>query len=225
MTNSVFEEHHNILKGYNMLLYFAGTMIMFDPSNECIYDFWSQGILKNLPVSSRNPRFIKAASLLRQSIDDADSTYEIMKEDYLVLFSGTGKPLAPPYESVYRGNDRLLFDKHTFDVRSFYESYGWVSKFRHQIPDDHLGVELLFLTILIEKYLELDDKACNTEMSKEVKRFIDEHIFPWVPQWNESIQENARTNSYRGIGTLVLACAEDIYSIMSHEKNLSPPGN
>lgn len=222
MTNSVIDEQHNILKGYNMLLYFAGTMIMFDPSNECIYDFWSQGILKTLPVSSRNPRFIKAASQLRESVGDTSSTYMLMKDDYLALFSGKGKPLAPPYESVYRDNDHLLFGKQTINVRSFYESYGWVSRYRDKIPDDHLGVELLFLTILIEKYLDFDDKSCHVEMSNEIKRFLEQHILTWIPKWNEAVQQNARTLSYRGIGTLVQACAEDIYSILCHEEDHSP---
>ena len=45
-----------------MLFYFAGSMIMHEPSEECIVDFWEKGILKNLPVSSSNPNFVKAAS-------------------------------------------------------------------------------------------------------------------------------------------------------------------
>ena len=43
-----------------MLLYFAGSMIMYEPSEECVVDFWTNGILKSLPVSSSNPNFIQA---------------------------------------------------------------------------------------------------------------------------------------------------------------------
>lgn len=214
MTNRKSNENQNILKGYNMMLYFAGTMIMFDPSQECIHDFWSQGILKSLPVSSHNPRFIKAASQLRASVGDQNCSIIMMKEDYLNLFTGTGNPLAPPYESVYRSPDHLMFDKQTSEIRDFYKSYGWESKFKGKIPDDHLGVELLFLTLMIEKYLELDDEICNSEMRDEIRRFIDQHIMSWVPEWNKSIQQNANTLSYKGIGTLILACAEDLYNIM-----------
>jgi TorA maturation chaperone TorD len=214
MTNRKSDNDQNILKGYNMMLYFAGTMIMFDPSQECIYDFWSKGILKSLPVSSHNPRFIKAASQLRESVGDQNSCIGLMKEDYLILFTGTGNPLAPPYESVYRSLDHLMFDKQTSEVRDFYKSYGWESKFKDKIPDDHLGVELLFLTLLIEKYLEFDDEICNSEMRIEIRRFIDQHIMSWVPEWNKHIQQHANTLSYKGIGTLILACAEDLYNIM-----------
>jgi TorA maturation chaperone TorD len=211
-------QEHNVLKGYNMLLYFAGTMIMFDPSQECIYDFWSKGILKNLPVSSANPRFIKAASQLRASVDDSN-VYKKMKEDFQYLFNRTEKPLAPPYESIYKTREDGSIKVIT-DVTEFYKSYGWESKFKDRIPQDHLGVELLFLTIMIEKYLELDDEACNSEMRNEICRFIDQHILSWVPDWNDNIQEQAITLGYKGIATLIQACAEDLYMMMDNNKAL-----
>ncbi len=64
------DQNHNILKGYNLLLYFAGSMIMYEPNEECIVDFWQQGILMKLPISSSNPNFAKAASQLRDSCSD-----------------------------------------------------------------------------------------------------------------------------------------------------------
>jgi TorA maturation chaperone TorD len=215
MTQDKNEKQPSILKGYNMLLYFAGTMIMYDPSQECIHDFWTQGILKSLPVKSSNPRFIKAASQLHQSVDDKLNSPELMKEDYLTLFTGTGNPLAPPYESVYRSREHLMFDKQTLEVREFYNAYGWESKFKGKIPDDHLGVELLFLTLMIEKYLEFDDSVCETEMKSEIRRFIDLHILSWVPRWNDHIQEHSKTLGYKGIGTLIHACVEDLYGLLS----------
>lgn len=215
MTEKITDKQSYVLKGYNMLLYFAGTMIMFDPSQECIHDFWSQGILKSLPVSSHNPRFIKAALQLHQSVDDKTSCVKMMKEDYLALFTGTGNPLAPPYESVYRSKDHLMFDIQTSEVREFYKSYGWESKYKGKIPDDHLGVELLFLTLMIEKYLEFDDNVCEKEMKNEIRRFIHQHILSWVPQWNAHIQEYSKTMGYKGIGTLIYACIEDLYGILS----------
>ena len=33
-----------------------------------------------------------------------------------------------------------------------------------------------FLTLLIDKYLVLDDDACRGEMRKEIRRFINHHI-------------------------------------------------
>ncbi len=187
MIKDKVEEDHNILKAYNMMLYFAGTMIMWDPSNECIHDFWTEGILNSLPVSSQNPRFLKAAAQLRSSLSDEKDRYERMQDDYLALFTGKGTPLAPPYESVYMNDDHLLYGKQAGEVREFYRSYGWESKFKNQLPDDHIGIELLFLTLMIEKYLQLDDDACRKEMKNEIKRFINTHLFTWIPRWDRAL--------------------------------------
>ena len=215
MTEKTKDKQPNMLKGYNMLLYFAGTMIMFEPNKECLSDFWIKGILKNLPVSSNNPRFIKAASQLRESCEDKSVCISRMKDDYLALFTRIDNPLAPPFESVNRNREHILFNKQLSEVRNFYGSYGWESKFKGKIPDDHIGIELLFLTILIEKYLELDDEICEKEIRKEIRRFIDQHILSWVPDWNDQIQEHSKTLCYKGIGTLIYACIEDLYEIMS----------
>lgn len=205
---------HNILKGYNMLLYFAGSMIMYEPSEECVVDFWNNGILKNLPVSSTNPTFIKAASQLRESCYDKTTNGKTIREDYLRLFSRHEKPLAPALESAYIGNGYGTGFKPE-QVTEFYNSYGWDARMRKKIQDDHLGLELLFLTTMIEKYLEFDDEACRIEMSSEIRRFIDNHIFSWIHIWNNKIQNESNTLCYKGIGTLILACSEDIFSILN----------
>jgi putative dimethyl sulfoxide reductase chaperone len=215
MTMKSDNKQANVLKGYNMLLYFSGTMIMFDPSQECIHDFWTRGILKTLPITSNNPRFVLAASQLRESVGDTTHDIKSMKKDYLELFEGTGRPLAPPYESVYKSKDHLMFERQTTEVREFYSSYGWVSKFKGNIPDDHLGIEMLFLTLMIEKYLEFDDKTCEDEMKNEIRRFINLHLLSWIPEWNKHLQEHSKTMGYKGIGNLVYACVEDIYGLMS----------
>jgi TorA maturation chaperone TorD len=215
MESDLTNQQHNILKGYNMMLYFAGTMIMYEPAEECIVDFWKAGILKTLPVSSQNPVFIKAASQLRESCTDISSSTGAMNEDYHRLFSSENNPLAPVYESLYRKPAPILIKSDLSEVSEFYNSYGWISKNRPAKKDDHLGIELLFLTKLIDKYIILDDKACQIEMRNEINRFIDQHILSWIPEWHRKVQEHSTTVSYKGISSLILACIEDIHSILS----------
>jgi len=215
----------NILKGYTMLLYFAGSMITYEPSEECIVDFLKNGIVKTLPVSSSNPNFIKAASQLRQSCDDTGLCARSLREDFIRLFSRAELKLAPALESLYLKNPGNE-GRHTESATEFYNSYGWVSKFRGKIHDDHLGVELLFLTRLIDKFLDLDDKVCRVEMRNEIVRFIDDHILSWVGEWNMKVQENAGTSTFKGVGTLIVACAEDLRSFLIEEAQVShQPGS
>ncbi len=214
MATEIISQLHNTLKGYNMLLYFAGTMITYEPADECITDFWNQGIVKKLPVSSSNPVFIKAASQLRESCSDKSSSINAMNEDFFRLFSRVKAPLAPVYESSYAKTPVSGGSLNDHDVTEFYNSYGWLPEFRPEIKDDHLGSELLFLTIMVDKYLVLDDEACRREMRNEIQRYIEQHLLSWLPEWHRRVQENSVTLSYRGISSLIYACVEDIYSIL-----------
>ena len=213
MENKV--DNHNILKGYNMLLYFAGSMVMYEPTQECVVDFWKNGLLKQLPVKSMNPRFVNAASQLRESVEDSTLSIINLRDDYNRLFPSEDKPLVPLKGSLYKEERIAEKLKKPENVTEFYDSYGWVSKFRSKMADDHLGIELLFLTRMIEKYLVLEDDPCRVEMRNEIRRFINHHLLPWVPQWNEQMQEHANTLIYKGIGTLIHACIEDIDSVLS----------
>jgi TorA maturation chaperone TorD len=211
------KDQNSVLKGYNMLLYFAGSMIMYEPVEECVVDFWSKGILKALPVKSSNPRFFKAASQLRESCKDKTICRRMLQEDFKRLFSGSGIPLAPAIKSNYI--DIALQNPSGFEnVTDFYNSYGWKKRSRYNIPDDNLGIELLFLTLLIDKYIALDDNACRMEMRKEIRRFIMLHIISWLPEWNQKMQEYAGTLCYKGIATLIYASCEDIYDLFEEEK-------
>jgi TorA maturation chaperone TorD len=204
-------ENHNILKAYNLLLYFSGSMIMYEPNEECIVDFWQQGILTKLPVSSSNPNFAMAAAQLRDSCIDKSLCLKKMREDYNRLFAGQGTPLAPAFETLYSNSSKP--GQNGSNVSDFYNSYGWISKYKGKIKDDHLGIELLFLTLLVEKYLVLDDQVCIVEMRNEIRRFIDQHLFTWIRRWNAKMQEFANTMCYKGIATLIFACIEDVYSL------------
>ncbi len=209
---------NNLLKGYNMLLYFSGSLILYEPTEECVTDFFSNDMLKRLPVSSNNPRFIKAASLLRESCTDRKTCKTDLIKDHRRMFALDGMRLALPLETEYRGFQKS--DQTTKSVSDFYDSYGWKPKSLANPPDDHLGIELLFLTKLIDKYLQLDDKPCCREMRKEIHRFISQHIITWLGEWNEKVQENSISAYYKGIGNLVLACAEDLNGIFSDQNRL-----
>ncbi|MGQ9620787.1 MAG: TorD/DmsD family molecular chaperone [Bacteroidales bacterium] len=208
-------KEQNLLKGYIMMLYFGGTMIMFDPSLECIYDFWTKGIIKQLPVFSSNPDFMKAAGLLRESAGKAANKYKPLREDYLTLFTDTRQPLAPPFESVYRSEKNLVSDTITSDVSNFYFRNRWDSKFRNKIPDDHLGIELLFLTYLIENYLDSAEKTNYKNLANEISSFINEHLISWIPRWSRDVEKHAKTLGYKGIALLVLSSVQDIVNIIT----------
>jgi len=207
----MYKDKANLIKAYNMLLYFSGSMIMNSPTEECVIDFWTSGSLKKLPVRSSNPRFIHAASILRQSCEDKNLCRRMLIEDYLRLFDKNGSSPAPALGSQYKSLIPVVHES----PEEFYRSYGWQPVINPDKPADHLGIELLFLTRLTDKYIQLDDEPSCREMRKEIRRFIDHHLLSWVPEWNEKILANAQTLCYKGIATLIYACVEDIYTLLS----------
>jgi len=217
-TNTV-KEQNSILKGYNMLLYFAGSMVMYEPVEECVVDFWSEGILKALPVRSSNPRFLKAAAQLRESCRDKTLCRNILQEDFNKLFKGSMLPFAPPLKSNYI-EAPLSQGSGEEEISNFYNSYGWLKRSRYNFPDDNLGIELLFLTLLNDRYIALEDESCRSEMRNEIRRFIRNHLLSWLPEWNNRMQEYSGTLCYKGISTLIVASCEDIYDLLD---NSEPP--
>jgi TorA maturation chaperone TorD len=208
-------ETHNLLKGYNMLLYFTGSMIMSEPTEECVIDFWASGSLKRLPVTSSNPKFVKASAVLRDECSDKDYCRRMLADDYSRLFAENGTLLAPANSSAY---SVMSMQKKQDSPEYFYQSFGWNNVYMNK-PADHLGVELLFLTKLIEKYLLLDDIPCRNEMKREISFYIKSCLLPWIPAWNDKVQENAQTTLYKGIGLLILSCVEDLYGIFSSSED------
>lgn len=212
---------NSIIKGYNLLIYFAGSMIMYEPGHECVKDFMQNGILKALPVSSNNPRFVEAALQLRDSCKKEQACADILVKDYKRLFAGSEKPLAPPVSSYYTGNRGLSGIAGSEDVSDFYNSYGWKYRSRYNYPDNHLGIELLFLTLLNDKYIDMDDEACREEMMSEIRRYIKNHLLSWIPEWKKQVDKYAGTTIYKGIASLIYACSEDIFNLLDN----SGPGD
>ncbi|MFO7850855.1 MAG: TorD/DmsD family molecular chaperone [Bacteroidota bacterium] len=206
---------NNFFAAYNMLLSFAGSFILYEPEADCISELIKEDLLKRLPVESDNPKFIKAASYLRKINSDHPLDYEEIIKDHLELFGGKGKGLAPPYSSVYMSRDYILNNTISLEVRKIYHSYGWKSDFEGKVPDDHLGIEIQFISLLMQKYPELEDDICRKEISKDLIKFIGTYMKPWINEWNKHVQENARSDFYKGIGYLITSGLEDIYACLT----------
>ena len=91
----------------------------------------------------------------------SDEIYDKMRAEYTRLFIGLDKVKAPPWELVHLGKDRLIFQERTLEVRAWYKRFGLQAEKLHQEPDDHIGLELLFLSQLaalsIQALTEKDD--------------------------------------------------------------------
>jgi DMSO reductase family type II enzyme chaperone len=134
-----------------------------------------------------------------------DRELERLQGDHCQLFIGSGMPAAPPWESFYRTEERLMFSSHTLEVRAFYERFGLVSERKEREPEDHIGLELEFMACLCDRHGECLRKGDAGEAAVTVQAqrdFLDEHLLRWVSPFCEEVDRCAWTDFFRGIAQL-----------------------
>lgn len=143
----------------------------------------------------------------RSGIDALQASSETMQDiddDHFRLLRGPGIPAAVPWESVHLGEEQLLFDEETFDVRRMYQRFGLQAPKLNVEPDDHVSLELEFLSQLLVRGMQAEDKgdASADEYFTAHDEFCRDHVLRWVPTFFEQLTDAAETSFYRGIGLL-----------------------
>ena len=135
--------------------------------------------------------------------------YEDLHWDYTKMFIGPFEVQASPWESVYVRKDKLLFQQTTMDVRKLYNKYGFRAGDYNIEADDHIGLELDFIYHLNRLSIESGEQNSETAIQeivyllKEQNQFINEHLEKFVPELAKMVQENAETDFFRGMATLL----------------------
>jgi TorA maturation chaperone TorD len=127
--------------------------------------------------------------------------------DYTRLFIGPARLPAPPFESVYRSADRLLFQMETAQVRQAYREYGLSSAKAGNEPDDHIGLELQFLCETCRYAAEAGAAGDLTGLERvlqDQERFLDEHLLQWAGDFAADVAANAQAGFYRAMAHLLL---------------------
>nr|WP_241698291.1 molecular chaperone TorD family protein [Flaviflexus huanghaiensis] len=143
---------------------------------------------------------------LRKSFDEGESVSDI-RRDHNLLYGVTATAKVPPYESVHRNQDRLVFDKETLEVRAEYRKLGLQAPKLNQEPDDHIGLEFNFIAQSCLRSLDALDQGSTTDASRYYgigAVFMHQHINEWVPQMLEQAAEAAETHFYSGVMYLSL---------------------
>ncbi|MCK7530001.1 MAG: molecular chaperone TorD family protein [Marinilabiliales bacterium] len=86
------------------------------------------------------------------------------------------------------------------------------------LKPDHLGIQLLFANLLMEKYLTEDDYEIREMIRKDLLAFINDEMLTWLPRWAERVSEKSVTKCYTGISGLIVGGLEDVRDILSRQK-------
>ena len=130
---------------------------------------------------------------------------ENLTVDFTRLFRGIKKEYGPPppYESVWRGEGRVM-GQWTEKVLKEYADSGIGIDLSDELPD-YAGIELKFMALLCYKEAEAwrdNDSVTALKFLGLEKRFMDEHLKNWIPEYCHIMADEARTNFYKGVAII-----------------------
>ncbi|MBQ2991674.1 MAG: molecular chaperone TorD family protein [Clostridia bacterium] len=153
-----------------------------------------------------------AAFVVRQSekADDAEYVHQLYNE-YMRLFIGPQKLIAPPWESVYRSHQGLLFQESTLTIREIYRKQGFQTEGYPRVPEDSLSLELDFTGRMAERALaafQADDAQALRDALAVSESFLRVHLLFWVPKLIERMTTSAFKLFYPQMTKALLAFME-----------------
>jgi TorA maturation chaperone TorD len=160
---------------------------------DCLKDDIAGEALRIFGADDR-PEFSEALQVFNTSLDELAQKpmhgLEALKEEYTRLFIGPQELLAPPWESVYVDRGGSLFQKSTLLVRSFYQSQGYLPQAYPLVADDHLALEVGFLSYLArDAYDAFEQNDCEKVRSLLLasQDFLGNHLMAWLPMYQERL--------------------------------------
>lgn len=188
MTQDTREAMELLLANRLYLYSLFHKLIGREPDGELLALLSAENTAESLRLLSagEDDALAKAADFLasvRLRLDDSDFL-ESVKSEYMRLFVGPATLVAPPWESVYRGEDAVLFQEVTLEVRETYRGYGLLPEGYPHVADDSLALELAFLAKLAERAVEDLQNGDETGLGRLLEgseEFLTRHLLAWFP--------------------------------------------
>lgn len=153
------------------------------------------------------------ACAMRAKKDRLDEYTENLAVEFTRLFIGPKNPPAIPYASFYLSESKTVMTDITTEVRKRYLDAGMAVKDLYSTPDDHIGIELEFISYLTEKIINLYENGQRSESSRlfELRNnFINEHMVYWVPLFVLRLLDSTQEDFYKGAAIILREVIEDL---------------
>lgn len=206
------------LTGVALLFSLLGKAFHATPDREWLDALAQDDLFAEAPFGGAQPDMRAGLALLQTwSQENRDGVsadaFSVLQAEYTRLFIGPGPVVAPPWESVYFSDDRLLFQKETFQVRAWYTRYGLTAPSLHREPDDHIGLELSFishLAWLALRAIQATEQARFQEALEAQRRFLAEHVLRWGPGWCSRVEAASDSAFYRGLALVTRGALSEL---------------
>lgn len=122
-------------------------------------------------------------SAAAENLAGGEKAISTLEGRFTRLFVGPGGTEGNPWESFYLNTDKTIRQGVTLEVRKKYVAQGFIPRAYPSVSDDHVAIELDFLTKLAERsekaWVE-GDKATALEALDASEVFLREHLSKWT---------------------------------------------
>ena len=137
------------------------------------------------------------------------SRYKLINEVLNVDYTDIAIMHLVPYESFYVRDDAMIESGGANPITQLYNEYGYRVNLdeARAVSGDHFGIELGFMTVLLELQKEAhenNDKDKVDYYKEEQLKFLKEHILQFAPMYLINIAEQARTPFYKDSAKLAI---------------------
>lgn len=160
----------------------------------------------DLPEEDSLASVRKMVEAVRSSKESLETLQEELSIEFARLFIGPIKPLSIPYASWHISDPRQLMTDETVEVRQRYLDAGMAVRELYSIPDDHVAIELEFLSYLTAEMIAAHAVGNSTridELQKMQDDFVTEHMQKWIPDFVDSIDKSDAHPFYKGAALLL----------------------
>ena len=122
----------------------------------------------------------------------APDCVEHLRDEYTRLFVGPMEMDAPPWESIYLGEEGMLFQESTLKVRECYRRFGLLPEEYPRVADDSLALELGFMADLARRSADAFESGDADTLDltlRGARDFLTEHLLLWVPKLLERLDK------------------------------------
>ncbi len=209
-----------------MLLFgLLGKLFYVYPEKDWLHSLIEEDVFSEIPLGQDQPEVRRGQNLLlewsrREKNDRTGKTFEDLRADYTRLFIGIDSIPAPLWESVHFNDERMVFQEQTMQVRAWYRKFGLQVENLHHEPDDHVGLEMAFLSHLAKLGLEAiegQNPAALKCLLDAQRDFLREHMLKWIPQWCDQVEKHASTDYFRGLSCIVRGALAELPVVLRIE--------
>jgi TorA maturation chaperone TorD len=176
---------------------YLSQAFLSEPTEELVSGFTDEALISGLPEGEQDDDTHPLRRFAASYEGDIDSLVQDFEALFVVPIRGA---YVAPFASVFLTG--MVGQEPTRAVKRFYQEAGLEVEEGFAEAPDHVGMELEFMAMLCLREttgLKADDEQEVRNALTLERRFLRDHVLPWIPQLSEEILIKGTTDFYKGV--------------------------